>query len=254
VVALIVLQLAAGSCDFAPPAALGVHELWLGAPRTPCTLRELRVEARGQAAVDVPDFYGVLGASSLVGVRWPESGLELGAELFLAEWRFAQNASVKSTELALGGAAAGVLRTFRAGNAIAWAPALRVVFPIANRARPTSAGAIEAALHGAMTAWRWLDLEAHAAAATALTYDDGFDGRGFVSAIAGAGVRPSRAFHAGVGVEVAGGWYGVFDHVLARGAARFRISRHELSIGVLVPLAGPERTDVAFSLTWALRL
>lgn len=261
--ALVVVGMLAGRAfgdecsDVAGPAEIAVRDVGLGAPRQPCIERQVRVDLRGAAAIDVPSFYGTLGGSAVAGVRWPVAGLELSVDARLVDDRFAQNASLKATEVGVGPLTLGVLRPLAAWYGVRLAVAARGVLPLTDSAATNFAGAVEAALHATTRPRRWLAIDAHGAiygAAFAPTADA--TGFGAVLIGGGAALRPARWFAAHAGLEVQGGWYGVgLDHLLARLAVRFRAgSAGDFTLGAALPLAGAERTDVVIVLGWSLPL
>ncbi len=246
---------------FTGPVELGVREAGLGAPRSPCRERSIFARLAGGATIDPPDFYGTLAATTQLGVRWPIAwlgGLELSADAFLVDARFAQNASLKATELSYGPFALGVLWAGRfrlLGVPVAFAPALRVIAPGSRVGVEGDRGGAELALHLGLRPRRWLSLDAHASALAWL-----FEGKGggtdhFAQAsfAAGAGLVLADWLAVLAGAEIATGWYdnGV-DHVLVRGGLRFTSRRAgAFDLGVVAPVAGSERADLLVLLGWS---
>lgn len=246
-----------GPCehDLTPPAEVGLRAAGLGAPRTACVEKTLRLDVLGAAAIDVPSFYGTLGTRVALGVRWPARGWEISGDLYPAELQFSQNASIKATELGVGGGALGALRSFAismGGHAVVVAPAVRLVLPLQNSMHPTFAGAAELAVHAATRPLAWLTVDGHlSAAGEAYAPAGGYDGLAGVTLGGGAGAAPVRWFAAHAGLEAGAGWHGGFDHLLARVAVHFRVgASNRMVLGVAAPLAGAERTDLVIGLSW----
>jgi hypothetical protein len=242
--------------DLAAPVELTVRTIGLGAPRSACTERQLSVSLGGAATIDVPNFYGLLGGGLTIGARWPVHHIELRADLRAAEETFAQNASLKATSLDAGPFTVGALRTFHILGAVV-APAARLVLPLTDSASPHFAGAGELALHADRRVARSFSADAHVAVLGALYTPPGATDR-FGALVAGTGAAwlPARRWAIHLGVEASTGWYGAaLDHLLVRGGVRFRTHHAgDFTAGALIPLAGRERTDLAFVIDWRFPL
>ncbi len=269
-VALTATRAHASPCDaalgrpFTGPAELGVRESGLGVPRSPCRRRELFARLLGAATIDTPDFYGTLVATTQLGVRWPLAlwgGLELSADAAVADFRFAQNASVKASELTYGPFALGLLweGSLRVlGVPVSLAPALRLVVPASRLGVDGERGAGELALHLGLRPRRWLSLDAHVGALVQLfeAADGGTSQFHQAYAALGAGIVLRDWLALLAGGEAGFGWYGAgLDHLLVRGGLRFAVGRAgTFDLAVAAPVAGSERTDLLVLLGWSQRL
>jgi hypothetical protein len=202
----------------------------------------------------VPDFYGVLDASALAGVSWPvaRGRVVVDVSARLVDWTYAQNASVIATEPALGPIGVGAAVPMSAGR---WAlsPSVRVLLPFTDSSYGSTAyGAVAAGLAAGVHPRRWLSVTLGAAL---LGWTSGLATFAAASVSADAGLAPSRWFAFLVGTEAQAGWYGGFDHLLARGGFRLT-TRHagRFDLDALAPLAGDERTTAVFTLAWSLPL
>jgi hypothetical protein len=236
---------------FDGPPEIGVREGDLGAPRAPCAEKSVYLHLRGYALLDIPDFYGTLDASALVGVRVPfaDRRVEISASARLVDWRFVQNASVAVDELGAGPLAVGALIPLHVG-AWAMAPSLRWFVPGTDR--PGSATALELGWSQARQARRWLSLYANAALEGWMAWPAA---RAALALSGGAAWTPKKWFALALGVEAQAGWYGTaLDHLLARGGLRFRTGAGDFALDAIVPLAGSERTTAAAQVDWQLFL
>ena len=246
---------------FTGPIELGLREAGLGAPRSPCAAREVFARVDGGATVDRPEFYGTIAGALHVGVRWPvalEDRLELSAEAWLADWRFAQNASIKATELTYGPLAVGVhwqLPEFRAlGTPVSYANTVRVVLPGTRIGVEGDRGALEYGAHVGLRPRRWLSLGLHGGGLTQLTEaeDGGTSSHWQFFVGSSAGLAPADWFALIVGLELADEWHGQDrDHLLVRGGLRFFVGRAGIvELGAGLPFGGVERTDLIVQLGW----
>jgi hypothetical protein len=239
-----------GDPRFDGPPEIGVREGDLGAPRLPCAEKSVYLHLRGYALLDIPDFYGTLDASALVGVRVPvRDVVELSASLRLVDYRFVQNASVIADELGAGPLAIGALLPLRAG---AWAIAPSVRWFVPGTDWPAAATALEGGFAAATEPRRWLSVYANAALYGWMSYPAT---HGALALSGGAAWTPKKWFAFALGLEAQAGWYGVgLDHLLARGGLRFRTKAGDFALDAIVPFAGRERTTAVAQIDWQLFL
>ena len=241
-------------CDdsIVDPVAVPVRAGGFDQTRSACLREDVETRIGGHALVDTPDFYGTLGGDLFVGIRFLEdSGFEWGATIRLVELTFAQTAVLTATETAYGPISLhGAIGEAQSEN-LHIGGQLRVELPFTRAiGQPSTAGAQLAGL----ATYRAHDRVAvHGRAAMLGWYGasvGGTDLRGGLLVSTDASVRTVSWLHAAVGLELGGGWYrsGV-DHLAARLGAHWRVfGPWRVDLGALVPLAGEERTDVAFTL------
>jgi hypothetical protein len=238
------------------PNEVAVRDLDLGAPRAPCTEHALFVRLRGAVTIDLPDFYGTIGAAAILGLRAPVGPVELSIAARAVSWEFAQDASFKATDLQLGPIALGALLPLGTAGAGRLALAARVLLPYTDTAygtdTPYAAG--ELALHGGVTASERLALYGSTAL---LAWGASSTARAAANLSFGAGLKLGRPFAIHLGIEAQTGWYAFpdLDHLLVRGGLRFTTTRAgRFELAAAVPLAGRERTDAVVGIDWSLGL
>jgi hypothetical protein len=234
------------------PVPASLRDGAFDAPRSACLRSDVEVRLAAGALIDEPDFYGTLGAELHVGIRFVEAlGFEWGATVRVVDLTFAQTAVVSVTETSYGpvslhGAAGRPL-----GPGLRLAGHARVELPFTREVLdPTSGGAQLAglltwaahdrvALHGRAGLLGWLGASGGGTSTR---------GAGVISA--DAAVRALPWLRALAGLELQAGWYrGGVDHLAARAGAHWRVrGPWRVDLAALVPLAGHERTDLAFTL------
>lgn len=233
------------------PVAVPVRPGGFDLTRSACLRADFQSRIGAHALIDTPDFYGTLGGDLFIGVRFlEEMGLEWGATIRVVDVTFAQTAVVSATETTYGPISVHGAVGKPQSEAFHLGGMLRVELPFTRAVGlPTSSGAQLAglvtyaaheriALHGRAALLGWFGTSA-----------GGTDLRGAGVLSADASVRTLRWLRASAGLELQAGWYrsGV-DHLAARVGAHWRIKGPwRVDLGVLMPIAGEERTDVAFT-------
>lgn len=241
------------------PIALGLRDSGLDTTREACTETALRGSLRASALIDSGDFYGTLVGSLFAEARFDHlAGVEVALGARVLDWRFAQTAVFPERELAVGplyvgGHRAADSRWF--GRAVTIGHSLRFEIPGTDTGyEPVTVAAAPAyhvsmatsertRVHGRVAALLWAALP-DAGVETRAALSTGFDGAlalgDHVSVIAG--------------TEVQGGWYDAgLDHVLLRGGARVGFGESRIALGVVAPLFGEERTNLAGAVTFTRR-
>jgi hypothetical protein len=218
-----------------------------------CLRADVDVRLGAHALIDTPGFYGTLGGGLQIAIRFLESfGLEWGATVEVVDLTFAQTAVVTATDATYGPVSIHAALGRRVGERLHVAGLMRVEIPFTRSALDASSGGAQAAglatyaatdrlaVHGRAAALGWYGTSAGGttARAAALLSTD-------------AAVRTWWWLDASAGLELQSGWYGLgLDHLALRigthahlGAGPWR-----LDLGALIPLAGTERTDLAFTL------
>jgi len=248
---------AADPCRDAYPAPVEASLRTVGGPRTPCAEKAFLFHVQGAATIDLPQFYGSLGGAAMAGLRWPVYGVEWSIEANVVDWRFVQTASYTADEFGLGPFVVGALlpRKLRLfGIEWAVAPAARLVLPPDTHVDVASM-ALEAAVHVGARPLHALAIQGSAVLlGWGALPTGGFLGRGAVQLSAGATLAPARWLRGSLGLEAQTGWYGPgLDHILVRGGVSVG-RRHQVTLGVLAPLAGAERTDLVLDVRWSAPL
>jgi hypothetical protein len=241
-------------CDqtAADPVPVGVRDGAIDVTRGACLRTDLDARIGAHALVDTPDFYGTLGAELQLSIRFIEEiGIEWGATIEVVDVTFAQTAVVTATEASYGPVTAHLATSRQIDRDLEIGGVLRVELPFTRSSLESSrAGAQLAGLASMSFRPR---LTVHGRAGLLGWYGSsagGTDVRGAVIVSADAAVRAWKTLHAIVGAEVQAGWYGDgVDHTAARVGAHARIKgAWHLDGGVMVPLAGAERTDFVVTL------
>jgi hypothetical protein len=160
------------------PVPLGFYDADYGTPHRACPRSQLALGGVGAAVIDTPNFYGTLDGSAVVSGSWAVNGttsrLELFGTLQALHYAYAQNATLKGSDLSIGQATFGA-------TWVAWTRGPWTLSPSASVTLPTSTTSVTrtlgAELGGAASyrrAGRW---ELH----------------GFAGVDAAAGVSPAPA-------------------------------------------------------------
>lgn len=241
-------------CDdsIVDPVAVPLRAGGFDLPRSACLRADFGTRIDAHALVDTPDFYGTLGGDLFIGVRFLEDmGFEWGATVRVVDVTFAQTAVLTATEATYGPISVhGAIGTAQSDD-LHLGGELRVELPFTRAiGEPSSAGAQLAglatyaahdtvALHGRAALLGWYATSA-----------GGTDTRGAGLVSVDASIRAITWLRASAGLELQGGWYrsGV-DHLAARLGAHWRVvGPWRVDVGAVVPIAGEERTDLAFTL------
>lgn len=242
------------------PAAAPLRDSGLDVARSACTETALRARSRGAALIDTGDFFGTLDGSLRLTGRWvSRGGVELEAGARVADYRFAQNAVLTSSELSAGPVWIGVSQshTTRAlGYAATWAPQLRLELPRSGSASDLTELAASPAVVLSVALRPNFRLHVRSGlllwAARPAT---GFDTRAAVAASADAAWRAGRWLALTGGIEAQAGWRGDFDHLLGRAAIRVGgRTAVDLAAAAPVPELGRERIDLVVTLGIGRRL
>jgi hypothetical protein len=244
----------AGVCEepAADPVPVGLRAGGIDVTRGACLRTDLDARVGAHALVDTADFYGTLGAGLQLSIRFIEQiGLEWGASLDLVDFTFAQTAVVTATETTYGPVTAHVATSRAVDRDLEVGVAARVQLPFTRSSLDSSiAGGQLAALASMVFHPR---LTVHGRGGLIGWYgasSGGNDVRGAVIVSADASVRAWKTLHAIVGAEIQAGWYGGgVDHTAARLGAHARVrGAWHLDGGVMLPLAGEERTDLVVTI------
>jgi hypothetical protein len=238
-------------CDqiAADPVPVGVRDGAFDATRGACLRTDLDARVGAHALVDTPDFYGTLGADLQLAIRFIEEiGIEWGATIEVVDLTFAQTAVVTATEPSYGPATAHVATSRLIGQDLEIGGLLRAELPFTRSSLESSRAGAQ--LSGLATMAFHPRLLVHGRAGLLGWYGastGGTDVRGAVVVSADAAVRAWKTLHAIAGAEIQAGWYGGgVDHTAMRLGAHARIKgAWHLDGGVMLPLAGAERTDFA---------
>lgn len=254
VAALAAPALAEDVCDDAivDPVPVPVRAGGFDAPRSACLRSELAIRAGGHALIDTPGFYGTLGGELALDLRFIESfGFEWGANVRLVDATFAQTAVIAETDLRYGPVSAHVAYRHVRSPRLHVAGLFATELPFTRSELKTSSAGAQLA---GLATWRAADRVAiHGRLAGLGWYGRSVGGtsvRGAVVISADAAIRTVRWLDAFAGLETSVGWYrGGVDHVAARAGVHWRVkSAWRVDLGALVPLAGEDRLDLAFTL------
>ncbi len=241
-------------CDDAivDPVPVPVRAGGFDAPRSACLRSDLELRTGAHALVDTPNFYGTLGGDLSLGIRFVEPiGLEWGASLRVADATFAQTAVLAVTEVQYGPATAHLAMDHVMSPDLHLAGVLAIEVPFTRSDVETSTAGAQL---GGVATWRAHDrLAVHGRLATLGWYSASIGGtstRGAIVASSDAAIRTTGWLDTLVGLEVSAGWYrGGVDHLAARLGVHWRVrSAWRVDVGALVPVAGAERLDLAFTL------
>ncbi len=250
-------ETAAQACEdhIDDPLPMGWRESGIDAPRSGCLHADVGADLSGRALIDTPDFYGTLGGDLTLRVRITDSDhFEWGFALRALDAVFVQNAVLTVDELGYGPisahAALGGRHTL-GGKPLARAFYARLEAPFTRSRLDGSSGALQLGAAGTWLVAEFVRLHGHASAlGWYASSNGGRDGRAAVGSSIDVSVRLYGWLSVSGGADVQLGWYGVgLDHVAVRAGAHWRVKglwRTQLVAGL--PLAGAERTDVAFSL------
>jgi hypothetical protein len=236
------------------PVAVPWRESGVDAARGGCLHADLSAVTRGHAVIDTPNFYGTLGGELTIAIRLLESsGFEWGVALRAVDGVFVQNAVLTVDEVGYGPVSGHIAlgdRSELAGKPLARALYARLELPFTRSRLDGSTGALQV---GAAATWLAAPrLRVHGHAALLGWYASstgGRDGRAAFMTSVDAAYRAVRSLSIAAGADVQVGWYGWgLDHVAVHAGAHWRVKglwRAELAAGA--PLAGTERTDLAFT-------
>jgi hypothetical protein len=241
-------------CDdpIVDPVAVPVRAGGFDLTRSACLRADFQSRIGAHALVDTPDFYGTLGGDFFIGVRFlEEMGLEWGATIRVVDLTFAQTAVVSATETTYGPISVHAAIADATREDLQVGGMLRLELPFTRAVGlPTNSGAQLAglvtfaahdrvALHGRAALLGWFGSSA-----------GGTDLRGAGVLSSDASIRTISWLRASAGLELQAGWYrSGIDHLAARVGAHWRIQGPwRVDVGALLPFAGEERTDVAFTL------
>lgn len=241
-------------CDdsIVDPVPVPVRAGGFDATRSACLRSDVTLRTAAHALVDAPSFYGTLGGDVALGIRFVERfGLEWGATLRLADVTFAQTAVLAVTELQYGPAVAHVALEKVLSEDLHVAGLFAVELPFTRSDVETSTAGSQLA---ALATWRAADRVALHGRLAALGWygasAGGTSTRGAIVASSDAAIRTVHWLDAFAGLELSGGWYrGGVDHLAARAGVHWRVKGPwRVDVGALVPIAGEERLDLAFTL------
>jgi hypothetical protein len=185
-------------------------------------------------------------------VRFVEKlGFEWGVTFDVVDLTFAQTAVLTATDLTYGPFSAHAAIGHDLDEHTRIAALLRAELPFTRSEMDESAAGAQLAalvthrpvarltMHGRLGLLGWYGASS-----------GGTTTRGAVIGSIDGAVRTWRWLDAFAGVELQGGWYGArLDHFAARAGAQFRIhGAWRLDTGVMLPLAGTERTNLVFTL------
>jgi hypothetical protein len=246
----------AGACaqSLADPVGLPWRTSGLDAGRGACRRPGVGVELDGHALIDTPAFYGTLAAGATIRARLVGGPIEWTVAARAPTVTFVQNAVLAATGLGYGplavGAALGTDTRWRC-RPLRLALAATIELPYSERrlASRRAAGSL-----AALASWRITDgwrLHARVALLGERSWsaiDAGGRGAGALSADVAR--RLARRLFVGAGVDAQLGWHGAgLDHLALRVDGRLRLAgRWRATLAIGLPVAGAERTDLAFVL------
>ena len=225
-------------------------------PRRACPRTELYGGLAGAALIDTPAFYGTLNAGMAIGgsLRYGRRG-EVFVRAEILHFRFVQNATLTGSHLSAGLTSAGVTQKLSSGDRTAVAATGRLTLPTAfgrhEHAWPVHAGAGLTVAHQASPR---ITAHGQLSALAGVTVGSGPPSpRGGTQARAG--IAASYGHVAGVadaGADL--GYSAPLDRAYIAPGFRLAIWRElAAEVAVMVPFAGSDRTDAAFSLRAAWR-
>jgi hypothetical protein len=236
------------------PVPLGLRDAGFDAGVGACVRSEVTARLGAHAIIDTPGFYGQLGGELNFGASFTLTpGLQVGFGYRAPEYEFAQNAVTKATALAYGPLQLHVKASsnLEFGNR----PVYGAVFFQASIPY-TSAELQTVALGGQLTGLVTLGLARS-------WFLHGRFGVVMGATSSGGGTTLRAAGRGGAdvnfnlrswldlaaGVDIQGGWFRSFDHVLVKLAAHWRVrGRWRVETGVGAPFLGKDRTNVIFTL------
>jgi hypothetical protein len=242
------------------PAGAALDEAGIDRPRQACVADGALVAARGEAAIDLPAFYGTLAAAWLAEARAVSAaGVELTAGARLIDYRFAQNAVATADELTGGPLYLGAARAVRhrlAGRPLAVLHGVRIAVPWSDAGRATAALIVVPSLDASLALAPRLQLHGRAALRLWTAFAvDGAQSRGALSVSADAAARRGRlAVALGAVVEL-GAPEPALDRLAGRAALRIGLgAAGRLELAGVARLLGRDRTDALAELLLAVDL
>lgn len=231
---------------------IGLLQGDLGAGRRACPRTEVAIGARALAILDVPNFYGNLGIDALLQAS---IGLGKRGELFVSvpflTWQFAQNATLKGTQLGFGASSfGGSVLAFDNGS-VAIAPYARWLLPTDGLTLGGEAGIAVQGPYGRR-------LGGHAVFAGDVSGGiangpPGIRGGGMI--LLGLEWNPARWFVLVIDAQFHFGHRAALDWFAPAAALRFRFWRGlGAELSALIPVVGADRHDAALLLRFAWRL
>jgi hypothetical protein len=234
------------------PIALGFGDADVAVGRRACPRTEVWFTARGGAAVDIPRFYGLLGASALVGGSYAlRPNLELFGTAELLRYQYGINATLGTDQLAIGQVTAGGTFVFFERGPYAMGASARLLLPTSTatmnvRTLGAEIGAPFTFRTGGLGghSYAGIDFSAGLGAGPALP-------RFGVLLTAGVEYTPWRWFEVAADVTAHLGTHALLDYAAPSVAVRFALWRRlAAEVGLSLQLAG----DRSFSLSPDLRL
>jgi len=112
------------------PIAIGYYDADVATGRRACPRTEVGLSARAGATLDIPNFYGLLGASALLSGSWAQSKhLELFATAEILRYQYGINASIYGSSMALGQVTAGATYVWLQDQAKVVGASARLMLP-----------------------------------------------------------------------------------------------------------------------------
>jgi hypothetical protein len=234
------------------PIVTPVRDVDLDAQRSACLRQDISVRSRSYALIDTPGFHGDLGTELIVAGRLlVRDDYELSAQLFVLDVTFVQNAVNKVTNTAFGPIVVGAARRLPVAGRTRAALAAQLELPYTGD--PMDTRRVSGALGGVVTHALAREVALHGRLGGHAMHASSLAGSArWLALRAGADVawRPRRCVAVHAGAEVSVGWYGGFDHVLARLGVHWHLWRDDwrLRAGLGAPLGGDERTNAILDL------
>lgn len=233
------------------PAPTPLRDAAFDAQRSACVRDALGVHLLADVLIDTPGFHGELSGDARLAGRIrlrPELELDLGVRL--ARYAFVQNAVNKATAVQLGPVSLGAVwaHAIGAGTRVALAGALELPYTRDEIDTLHVGGELGGVVTTSLAARTLLHARLGAVAGYASS-SGGDVARRAVRAGADVVRRLGRVLAVSGGADVQAGWHGGLDHVLVRAGGHSRLGeRWRLLVGLGVPVAGDERSNVVFDL------
>jgi hypothetical protein len=235
------------------PVTISARHTGVDAGVSACPRTEVFAKSFVHVLLDTPNFYGALGTDVSIGASFLAThGVQVGFAFRGLSYEYVQNAVIKVSELSYGPLqlhAKASTDWQLAGRPAAAAIYLQATVPLSSSLDTTVTGGQLSSNLTLGLAKSWL-LHTRMGLIVGATSSSG--GNTFRAA-ARAGVDVN--FHAArwvslaAGLDVQGGWYRAFDHLMPKITGHFRVSGPwRVESGFAVPLFGSERADLLFSL------
>jgi hypothetical protein len=236
------------------PIVLGYQEADVATGRRLCPRNEVGLGTHTLLIIDTPNYYGDVLVEAIVfaSYKW-DSKTELYGYLEAVDWEFVQNASLKSSSVALGNLTVGATRQlWDRGPTLLGGATARLLLPTSFTTPGSRPLGIEA---GHLTTWlpmRMLEVHSFIGADVSIGLgDDGALPRGGGVLALGAQLSPLQWF--GVALDVTGRLDTARSYLAPALALRFAFARFGVELAASLPLAGDDRHDLVMGLRLSYR-